>query len=677
MFSKKIVKSAFISTPFLVILGTALVATVYLAVSSTSTKKGGGPGTATECSDKIDNDKDGYCDFLTKTGKPTRCTDNSIPGDPDCASSEDNNEATETPLNQAPVLSVIGNKSVNEGQLLTFTVSATDPENNPLTYSASGLPAGATFSTSTRNFSWTPTSTQSGVYSNIVFQASDGALTGSETITITVNDAALACNSVIPTFGKMKQGWPQVASAFPNAIFYPPRITDIDNDGTNEVVTVGIVPSSDGLTGTTYIYAWKTDGALMNGFPIAKSPAEATQSPIVADINGDGFKEIFVPTNHGIFAVNYQGQDLNGWNPIFGSENFRDGSIAAANMDSDSDLEIIAAGMHYPSTSTAYPTKLHVLNYNGSEVSGFPATFPETVFKNVMAVADVDKDSLNEIILAVQYYLPNSPTPFYNIDNSYLAVYESSGALKWRRVQIDKSNSNSVVVGDINNDGDQEIVYYINEYTYYSPDNLYILDGAGNTLKNFEFSSNEDEIDYRSFALGNINDTPELEIIGFDAHIASSPKVFAWDYNGNLLPNYPISGGSYHTIHQSILADIDNDGKDEIISTHGSIFTKNTAVVYAWNGDDASLVSGFPLSIPNGLGLGSAYTTGPLKAAVADMDKDGYLDYLTDINGGKMAIIELSARDPANSLGWPTLNHDERNSKTYLREQVQPVCVWQ
>jgi hypothetical protein len=89
-------------------------------------------------------------------------------------------------VNQAPVLSAIGNKSVTAGQLLSFTISATDPDGNPLTYSASNLPSGASFNASTRTFSWTPTYTQAGTYPNVHFQVSDGSLTDSEDITITV-----------------------------------------------------------------------------------------------------------------------------------------------------------------------------------------------------------------------------------------------------------------------------------------------------------------------------------------------------------------------------------------------------------------------------------------------------------------------------------------------------------
>jgi hypothetical protein len=89
--------------------------------------------------------------------------------------------------NQPPVLNTIGNKTVSEGGLLTFTISASDPDGDNLTYSASNLPDGASFDQGTRTFSWTPGYDQSGVYNNIHFEVSDGEVHDSEDITIIVN----------------------------------------------------------------------------------------------------------------------------------------------------------------------------------------------------------------------------------------------------------------------------------------------------------------------------------------------------------------------------------------------------------------------------------------------------------------------------------------------------------
>jgi hypothetical protein len=69
---------------------------------------------------------------------------------------------------------------------LTFTVTASDPDNDALTLSASNLPSGATFTPATGVFSWTPSYSQAGTYTLVHFAVSDGSLTDTEDITITV-----------------------------------------------------------------------------------------------------------------------------------------------------------------------------------------------------------------------------------------------------------------------------------------------------------------------------------------------------------------------------------------------------------------------------------------------------------------------------------------------------------
>ncbi len=78
-----------------------------------------------------------------------------------------------------------GPSAVITGYNLTFTVSATDADDDQLVYSASNLPEGASFDPGTRTFSWTPRYDQAGTYS-VHFEVSDGELTDSEDVTITV-----------------------------------------------------------------------------------------------------------------------------------------------------------------------------------------------------------------------------------------------------------------------------------------------------------------------------------------------------------------------------------------------------------------------------------------------------------------------------------------------------------
>ncbi len=134
------------------------------------------PDCSVTCGDNICTPDEGYqkCEMDCPS---MRC------GDGFCAIADGENQTTCGPDCQPPVLDAIGHKTINEGELLSFNVTATDPGGGMLTYSAEPLPSGATFSGQT--FSWTPDYDQAGSY-DIIITASDGVLADSEAITITV-----------------------------------------------------------------------------------------------------------------------------------------------------------------------------------------------------------------------------------------------------------------------------------------------------------------------------------------------------------------------------------------------------------------------------------------------------------------------------------------------------------
>ncbi len=117
-------------------------------------------------------------------------------------------------VNQAPILAAIGAKTIDENVNLNFGVSATDPDGTIPTLTTSALPTGAIFTDNTNGtgtFNWTPGFDQSGLY-NVTFYSSDGLLTDSEVVAITVNNvnqapvlAAIGAKSVnensLLTFG--------------------------------------------------------------------------------------------------------------------------------------------------------------------------------------------------------------------------------------------------------------------------------------------------------------------------------------------------------------------------------------------------------------------------------------------------------------------------------------------
>jgi hypothetical protein len=89
-----------------------------------------------------------------------------------------------------PVLSgdaVDGSVTVPESGTTTFTVTGMDPDGGSVTVTASGVPEGATFNGST--FTWTPDyADAAGSPYTVTFTVSDGELTTTGSVTITVTD---------------------------------------------------------------------------------------------------------------------------------------------------------------------------------------------------------------------------------------------------------------------------------------------------------------------------------------------------------------------------------------------------------------------------------------------------------------------------------------------------------
>jgi hypothetical protein len=90
-------------------------------------------------------------------------------------------------VNRPPVLVSPGDRFENENVPFSFILSATDPDGNAITFSATDLPSGAALTDST--FSWTPDTGASGIYTVQFFAADDGnpALSDSQAVTITVS----------------------------------------------------------------------------------------------------------------------------------------------------------------------------------------------------------------------------------------------------------------------------------------------------------------------------------------------------------------------------------------------------------------------------------------------------------------------------------------------------------
>ncbi len=109
-------------------------------------------------------------------------------------------DITVTKPNQPPVLSSVGDRTVMVGSTLQITVSASDPDDDPLIYSVAPLPANAAFDPGTRVFAFTPVASQVGSFSLTVAVSDGKGGAASESVRITVT-AGLAISITTPTHG--------------------------------------------------------------------------------------------------------------------------------------------------------------------------------------------------------------------------------------------------------------------------------------------------------------------------------------------------------------------------------------------------------------------------------------------------------------------------------------------
>ncbi|MFA5795511.1 MAG: putative Ig domain-containing protein [Candidatus Brocadiia bacterium] len=147
-------------------------------------------------------------------------------------------------VDHPPVLTSPGNQSVNENQLLTFTLSATDPDGDAITYSATNLPAGASLNATTGTFAWTPDYTQAGSYT-VTFTASAKGLSDSKTVTITVNNVDRA--PVLASPGNKTVDENQLLTF---------TLSAADPDGDAITYSMTPVPTGVTLNATTGVFSW-------------------------------------------------------------------------------------------------------------------------------------------------------------------------------------------------------------------------------------------------------------------------------------------------------------------------------------------------------------------------------------------------------------------------------------
>ncbi len=197
---------------------------------------------------------------------------------------------TVTNVNQPPVLDPIGAQSLAEGDIYNLVINASDPDNNPLTYSATNLPSGAVFIPSTRSFSWIPGNDQAGTY-QVLFSTSDGSLSDSENVTFTVGNGNEA--PVLTSIGSQTIGESSLLSFV---------ITASDVNGDSLSYSTSGLPTGAVFAADQQRFSWTpdytqagnftvlftvTDGLFSDSESIAITVTNSNRPPVISGTPGD------------------------------------------------------------------------------------------------------------------------------------------------------------------------------------------------------------------------------------------------------------------------------------------------------------------------------------------------------------------------------------------------------
>ena len=201
---------------------------------------------------------------------------------------------TVTASNQPPVLGAIGPQTVDLGSKLTIQLTATDP--NPgtvLAFSASPLPlpANAGLDATTGLFTFRPDETQAGAY-NLTFSVTDGLLTDSESVSITVNAAPVG--GVTAISGRVLDTNDFVAGVVPLTAVQGATISVIDAPAITTVTDAAGYFTLSGIPAGLQVLDLDTSTVVNAPFDVAYAGFRE-EITIIADVTNEIDRPLYLP----------------------------------------------------------------------------------------------------------------------------------------------------------------------------------------------------------------------------------------------------------------------------------------------------------------------------------------------------------------------------------------------
>ena len=432
-------------------------------------------------------------------------------------------------------------------------------------------------------------------------------------------------------------------------------------------------------------------------------------SPIFADVNGDGKQEILVGTTdqHGESGigrpVTIGAYDSTTGRPLWETrvDSPINGSPGVANLNGQGDLEVVVPvggstynNQHYIGGVYAYNARTGALLWKWFAEDDHPNEtgdgYPDGVFATP-AIGDVDKDGDMEIAFGAW--------------DRNIYMLDHRGQQVWRFHNADTVFS-SAAMADLNGDGDLEIITGADISGQNAGGYFYAFNPNGTVL----FRNHVPGAIYSSPAVGDMDNDGDLEIVVGSNKSTQNPsdprgRIYAWDHTGALLPGWPVLTGAGQGISSPALGDIDGNGDLEIfvgaedgklygLHHNGSnisgwpaartfpYFVWSSPTVADYDGDnqlEVFVAHGFSVYAINARGViesewNSNYTIVG-SPAIGDPDQDGKVEvviggsHINDATHGYLYAWETGSASGAG-FPWPMFQQNAQHTSLYPMPSV-------
>lgn len=450
-----------------------------------------------------------------------------------------------------------------------------------------------------------------------------------------------------------------------DAIISSPALGDIDGDDSLEIIigtTLGGIPRI-----SCKLYALKNDGTILWENPLGS--IEST--PALADLNCNGLPDVVITTSDTVYAL----EDSTGnllWHVRVPAFVGRYPSPSLAELNGDDSIEVIVAGIagisvlkgsngdeiwSYATTTRAYsPTigdidrdgdleivfgtgkgesvsaKINVIDHNGDSVFSYPV---DGTICSSPTIADIDGDTKMEIIFSFI-----GETTLFNYYGVYIINHDGTPFFQ-QCIPIYNGSKSSAAIGDIDDDGDVEIVLGGND------SQLHVWDFWGNP---FHFEWTMFRYDHNHTGL---YDAPPAAPTGLDYKIGVNSHVeVRLSWNANTEPD--LAGYNVYRNDERINEDLvlTNSYRDRNVEPGKRYTYKVTAVDEGRKESDFSnevtvflpkywIAAGSEEPSPWLVQRNGYYQWGSWQDSTADYHQEELIYHITDMNPAKLYEIGL------------------------------------